>query len=33
MKNFVEMTHSCAIVDFVIIEVALSGCPTTELVT
>jgi hypothetical protein len=28
-----ETAHSCGIVDFVIIDVALSDCPTTELVT
>jgi len=32
-KNFMETAHSCGIVDFVIIDVALSGRPTTELVT
>ena len=32
-KNFLETAHSCEIVDFVIIDVALWECPTTELVT
>jgi len=28
-----ETVHSCGTVDFVINDVALSGCPTTELAT